>query len=279
MKLCETYLTFFTTLLAISFSVNLRTSSSKSEMTLDNSKTTSLIIESRANKNSLVNLKTKGSTLGYSFGMTGKDFLISAFSKPAMSIQANDMQKIIFGARSMSVSSLSLYSNFMYGNQNQWRMITHDTFTMNNTLPTGWDYGITTGCGNTYKILGGFCQLSGKEIKRELSDLAPHRFIKIEVSFHFIGSWQGETGYLKLNGQTFRKEASYLWTYRCNANKSKGMASSKSCGYKVCKLNYPVSVTIPHTDQKLSISFGSSLTNNLPCDRSYGISDLRVYIQ
>jgi hypothetical protein len=279
MKLCEISLTIFTVFLTISTSLNLKTFSSKEGLQIDNSKTVSLIIQSRPEKASLVNLKTKGSTLGYSFGMNSKDFLINAFNKAAMTIQGSDDHKIVFGARSMSVSSLSLWNNFKYQNQNQWRMFIQDSFNQNNTLINGWDYGIITKCGTSYSILGGFCQLSGKEIKKEISDLPPHKLIKIEVSFHFIGNWKGETGFLRVNGQSYRKDPSYLWTFRCNRNVSKNSSVSKTCGYNVCKFNYPVSISIPHIEQKLSLSFGSSLSNNLPCDRSYGISDFRVYIQ
>jgi hypothetical protein len=159
-------------------------------------------------------------------------------------------------------------------------MVLQENFNVNNTVYSGWDYGVITKCGSFYNIFGGFCQLASREIRKEISDLPSHVQIKIEANFHFIGNWQGETGYLKINGKG--KGNFYLWSYRCkvqNAKRKKKKIISKTCGYDVCLMNYPVSVTFLHSDSKLSLSFGASLSNNLPCDRSYGISNFRVYIQ
>lgn len=262
-----------------SHSSKLSSRSSKANLSLDKTKTISLIIESRPNKSSLVNLKTKASTLGFSFGMSNKNFLITAFNKPTMTINNNGENKVFFGGRSMSISSLNLNNNFKYRSQRQWRMVLQDSFNLNNTIYNGWDYGIITKCGSYYNIFGGYCQLSSKEINKEVNDLPPHKQIKIEVNYHFIGNWQGETGYLKLNSRTYKKESKYLWTYRCNHKNVKKTIVSKTCGYDVCLLNYPVSITIQHTEPKVSISFGAFLSNNLPCDRSYGISNFRLFIQ
>ena len=157
-------------------------------------------------------------------------------------------------------------------------MVLHDSFNLNNTVYNGWDYGVITKCGSYYNIFGGNCQLASTEIKKDILELPPHRMIRIEVYYHFIGNWQGETGYLKLNGAS-KKDMKYLWTYRCSKKKGKRNVIYKTCGYEVCLIDYPVSVTIQHSEPRLSLSLGSTLSNNLPCDRSYGISDFRIYIQ
>lgn len=279
MKLCNFLLIILSTLLIRNSIYSLSSYSTKADLSLDKSKTTSLIIESRPKKSSLVNLKTKASTLGYSFGMSNKNFLIKSFNNPTLTIENTGENRVIFGGRSISISTLSLNNNFKYGSQRQWRMVLQESFNLNNTNYNGWDYGVITKCGSFYNIFGGYCQLSSREIRKEVTDLPPHKQIKIEANYHFIGNWQGETGYLKLNGKSFKKETRFLWTYRCNLKKAKKTVIRKTCGYDICLMNYPVSVTIQHSEPKISISFGASLINNLPCDRSYGISNFRIYIQ
>ena len=239
---------------------------------IDKSKTTSFIIESRPKKSSLINLKNKGTLLGYSFGMSNKEFLITAFNKNSLKI---DDKKITFSGRSISVTTLTLSNKFKYIQQSQFKLVVHDTFMFNNTIYNGWNYTVITKCGSFYSIFGGNCQLASNEINREITSLPPHKIIKIEVNYHFIGNWQGETGYLRLTGD----QTKFLWTYRCSKKKNKRSLITNTCGYEVCKMNYPISITLLHTDSKLNLSFGSTLSNNLPCDRSYGISDFRIYIQ
>jgi hypothetical protein len=283
MKFYSFLLFYFNTIFSInnvySLTSKITSLSKKNHFSLDRTRTTSLIIESRPSKSSLVNLKTKASTLGYSFGMSRRNFIITAFNKPIMTVDNSDDYQVLFKSRSMTIPSLKLNNNFKYGSQRQWRMVLQDNFNVNNTEYKGWDYGVITKCGSYHNILGGHCQLASQEIKKEITNLPPHQQIKIEANFHFIGNWMGETGYLKINGVHYKKDNNFLWTYRCNRKNSKKTIMSKACGYNICLLNYPVSVTHLHSDSKISISFGTSLSNNLPCDRSYGISYLRVYIQ
>lgn len=283
MKFCNFLLVFFNIILLInnvySLVSKLNSLSKKNHFSIDKSKTTSLIIQSSPSKSSLVNLKTKASTLGYSFGMSRKNFIITAFNKPIMTVDNSDDYQVVFKSRSITIPSMKLNNNFKYGSQRQWRMVLQDNFNVNNTVYNGWNYGVITKCGNFHNILGGYCQLASNEIKKDISHLPPHQQIKIEANFHFIGNWMGETGYLKINGSPYKKNNNYLWAYRCSRKNSRKTVMSKACGYNVCLLNYPVSITHQHSDSKISISFGTSLGNNLPCDRSYGISNFRVYIQ
>jgi len=151
-----------------------------------------------------------------------------------------------------------------------------DSFTKNHTS-LDWDFDTTTKCG-FYNMLGGICQTSTNEISKEISDLPPHKEIKIVASYHFIGKWDSNTGYLKLDGLNFRRNnPQYIWTDRC-ISKSDKDNSIKLCDYKVCKMNDPINVSVVHSDKYIKLIFGSTLKQNA-CEQSYAVSDVKLYIR
>jgi len=95
--------------------------------------------------------------------------------------------------------------------------------------------------------------------------------------FHFTGSWRSNTGYFKYID---KKDNKYLWTYRC-LNKENSIMSkdNKSCHYKICKMNIPISVTFPHKKHKLELAFGTDFNDDNPCEGSYGVSEIRLYVR
>lgn len=52
-------------------------------------------------------------------------------------------------------------------------------------------------CG-AFNIIGGYC-ISSKDDIPYVLDLPDHSFVRIVLNFHFIDSWQGETGYIKVS--------------------------------------------------------------------------------
>jgi len=191
-------------------------------------------------------------------------------------IENTSDKKAVFKGDSVTIQSLNSVGGISYFKEKQWRTIIHDVFDKNNTNINGWNLGVTSSCLNNTAILGGKCHISKKEIQRKIADLPDHTQIKIEVFFHFIGNWLGESGYLKVDGS--RNSKNYLWTYRC-VNKKQEISSNNICEYITCKMNHKISVTIPHNEKELKLAFGSSLTNIDPCDKSYGISDFQVMIK
>jgi hypothetical protein len=150
----------------------------------------------------------------------------------------------------------------------QWKLIYHDSFSQNNTLD--WNYDKITQC-NYYKMLGGYCQLSDKEAVK-IFRLPEHTIVRIEALYHFIGKWDSNTGYMKVSKNG---ESKYVWSYRCNYQQS----IIKMCpDYDVCKLAVPISVTLNHSDKDIKLTFGSTLDNH-SCEKSYGISDIKIYIK
>ena len=50
------------------------------------------------------------------------------------------------------------------------------------------------------------------------------------------------------------------------------------CEYQVCKIGDVINVSFYHNEENLKLIFGSTLTGH-PCDQSYGVSDIKIYIK
>ncbi len=53
--------------------------------------------------------------------------------------------------------------------------------------------------GNAF--LGGHCNLSYNEVSKTFKNLPEHSKLKINAAYHMLDSWDGETGYMKVDDQ------------------------------------------------------------------------------
>ncbi|KRW98425.1 hypothetical protein PPERSA_12382 [Pseudocohnilembus persalinus] len=128
-------------------------------------------------------------------------------------------------------------------------------------------------CGGIH-MLGGYGLLADDQIEKQFTEIPSHQFIRIKANYHFIDSWSGETGYMKIGT---KENNEYIWTQSYDYNKA--MDSINVCGsqYGEGKLTEHIDVTFRHSEQDLFIVFGSTL-NNDAFDNSYGISNLQIYL-
>lgn len=235
-----------------------------------------LFITGRPGKSAVINFRLKNTSVLYSMGLIGNEFTI--MSKEFKYLSVKEDKSVTMKGASILSNSLSISGGVNYMDKPQWRMIMYDSFNKNNTS-LGWDYDKTTEC-NYYKMLGGNCQTSEKEMIKEVDNLPTHTMVKIEAFYHFIGTWDSHTGYLKLDNINGRKDdPKYVWTYRCKNQKSPLLNSKSLCvNQEVCKLGVPISITLSHSDKKIKLIFGSTLSGNA-CDKSYGVSDIRISVR
>merc|ERR1711918_96669 len=132
----------------------------------------------------------------------------------------------------------------------------------------GYQNGKVTECG--VHMYGGHCSTSDKEVVKTVSDLPAHTKLRIVGNFHFIDSWDGETGFAKVNDQI-------VWADTHDAADGKGI---NMCGSDVAdgKFSSKIDVTMPHTESFVKLSFGATLDQNA-CEESFAVSGVQVYVQ
>lgn len=150
--------------------------------------------------------------------------------------------------------------------QQQWGLVQDHHFGEHDH---GYKNGEVTECG--VKMYGGHCKTSKQEIVKTVSDLPAHKKIRVVANYHFIDSWEGETGFAKINDQI-------VWADTHDAEGAKGLSM---CGRKDVaegKFASKIDVTIPHTESFLKLSFGATLDEHA-CDESYAVSGVQIFVQ
>lgn len=109
-------------------------------------------------------------------------------------------------------------TSFIVQDVKQWSLSEHDDFESEKSLQ-GWSDKRTGKCkGGKNTFLGGHCNFSFHEVSKTYKNLPKHKFIRINASYHMFDSWDGETGYMKVDDEI-------VWT-------KQGMHSPK--GLNIC---------------------------------------------
>lgn len=125
-------------------------------------------------------------------------------------------------------------------------------------------------------MLGGYCQLSFGEISKVFGGLPDHSIIRITANYHFIDAWAGETGFMRTDtGKD--NEMVYKWTEPYDSAQASGSINVCGARYGEGKFSSPIDISFPHVDKTLKIAFGATIDQD-PCDESYGISNLNIFI-
>lgn len=133
---------------------------------------------------------------------------------------------------------------------------------------------------NTY--LGGKCNFSYHEIIKEFNDLPNHSKIRITANFKFIGKWDGEIGYMKVNNKI-------VWSKHCEIDElleeqvlfNKINQEDEDNIFNSALLNDEVeniNVILNNKQNRVVISFGATIKND-PCIQSFGVDDITVSIK
>ena len=240
--------------------------------TFDKKKFSSLVLQApNQKKTATINFNLRKSNSIKSLGLLNDHFAL--FSSNRTHLIHFPKRSIIDGRRIIT-NSINSVDKVRYGKVSQWRLVAQDFWNKNLTT-NGWNFDLITKCNSAF-LFGGKCVLQPKkEISKEYRNIPKHKFVRIEAFYHHIGKRNSNSGYLRLMDR--KNKDKYLWTNFCK-NKEKGKFNN-FCGYETCKINVPISVTIPHKLKYLSIAFGADLNHDHPCEASYAISDVKIYVR
>lgn len=233
---------------------------------------TSLLIE--AGRGSDSELKFGSKSNYYAFTTRGQynDLIISSVQRPI--IQADSENNLMIFTDTLSAQAgLSYTGNLKIRDTPQWKMVLEEDFSGN---AEGWTNNVVTECGGV-RMLGGYCKFGGGEIFKVFSDLPPHTNIRIQATFHFIDAWDTESGFMRINNGK-DGEMQYAWIGRYSA--FTGNNGINICGgpWPEGKFASPIDVTIPHKASSIKLGFGATIEQD-PCDESFGVSGIRIYIK
>ena len=148
----------------------------------------------------------------------------------------------------------------------QWQLHHHEDFEKE---IQGWsDPRINRCTENGNAFLGGHCHFAGSEVSKTYSNLPEHSKLRLTALYHMFDSWDGEAGYVKINDVI-------VWTKKSKHEKG---------GLSVCGgehsdlLGQHVDVSLPHKEKSVKITFGSTLDES-PCNESYGVDDVSIYVK
>lgn len=225
----------------------------------------------KGKKTATINFNLRRSNKITSLGVINDNF--SLFSSNRTHLIHYPKRTVIEGRRIIT-NTITSTDKVKYNMVSQWRLIAQDSWNKNLTS-NGWNFDLITKC-NSAMLFGGKCVLSPKkEIFKQYTSIPKHKMLRIEAFYHHIGKWNSNSGYLRLLDP--KKSDKYLWTNFC---KNKGNTRYNNlCGYETCKINVPISVTIPHKKKYLSIAFGADLNHEHSCEASYAVSDIKIYVR
>jgi len=171
------------------------------------------------------------------------------------------------------------FLQFEQHDQRQWQLVSEETFTSAKVgaTPAGWSEGsvVTDSCG---KMIGGHCSVQGKpsgDVSKTFANLPAHSHVRVVAKYHFIDTWEGETGYAKVGGRV-------VWADTHDfAEHKQSKAGISMCGNDDVaehKWGQPVDVTLPHTASDVTVAFGATLDQST-CDEAFGVADVAVYVR
>eukprot|EP00916_Digyalum_oweni_P002481 GHVL01004575.1.p1 GENE.GHVL01004575.1~~GHVL01004575.1.p1 ORF type:complete len:258 (+),score=16.72 GHVL01004575.1:83-856(+) len=158
-----------------------------------------------------------------------------------------------------------------------WALLSLDTF---DSPASKWSQQERSFCGTSSDMfLGGHCKFASTTTAREWTDLPKHSIVRITGRIHFFDEWTGEAVHISIEGAKMWSH-SHNWcpqimTYICHNS------GINSCGHDYPdKLSVYFDITYPHSSLKLKLAIGSTLNENIdPCDASWGVDDVAMYVR
>jgi len=162
-------------------------------------------------------------------------------------------------ARSANVKLLSI------NNVVQWQGLKDIFFT---EVPAEWTKNPITNC-NGVSFIG--IDEANTVIKGLVKDLPAYSQIRIVATGHFVDDWQGETAYMKVNGN-------YVWTDSHELRT--GAAGINVCGsdrFFETKFTVPIDITLPNVGNSLNFEIGSTIESGSTA--KFGLSSISISIR
>jgi len=135
----------------------------------------------------------------------------------------------------------------------------------------GWNHGELTECAGR-KILGGHCvEKATPELTKTFSGLPLHSQIRVVAKYLFIDSWDGESGFMKVDGNA-------VWVDSYNHASGDAKHGINICGNETPehKFSTPIDLSVPHSGDSVTLSFGAT-TDEHSCDESFGIDSVMIF--
>ena len=163
--------------------------------------------------------------------------------------------------------------------QRQWALVHHDDF--ESGAQQDWVHAddsagvpasfvqLSSGGGGAH--LGGHCQTAGTTVRRRFDNLPQHTHLRLQARYHFIDSWEGETAFLQIDGQTAWMDSADSRSGPPGINVAGGPTPERRWGV-------PVDVVMPHDGATALIEFGSNLDQDA-CDESFGVDDVQLHVR
>jgi len=231
---------------------------------------TSMTIAAPAGSDATLDFTSGANTISATLASDGSFQIQNSDNENIIEIATNN--DVTIGASLTTTQSLAFTGSLSFGSTTQWRMVVNENFW---SPPTGWSNNEITTCGGAY-LLGGYCVMSRGQEQKTYSGLPAHTTIRITATWHYIDAWNGETSYLQLNvGPSGAQE--YVWTDRYDSTMAVNSINICGATYGEGRFAVPIEVYIPHTSDSITVTFGSTVDQD-PCDQSWGISNLSVYI-
>jgi hypothetical protein len=133
---------------------------------------------------------------------------------------------------------------------------------------TGWSYTTTSTCGSWSTVIGGYGLTSDTSFDIDIGTGGiGHGDVKLRMYYLFIDTWDGESGYAKIDGST-------IWS-----SSRDGCSGSDICGRTDCgDTRHDIHETASHSAGSINLRVGSSL-NQDPGDESFAVDDVAVWIK
>lgn len=193
--------------------------------------------------------------------------------RPLVSLDSSDTLRL--GSQKVEALSLNAQNGISVRGVKQWQLVHSADFSESGA---GWSRSDVSQCAGVY-MLGGFCKFSRGDVNKTFSGLPPHKQLRVVATYHFIDRWIGETGFMKLDVGVSNCAVT-VWSERHAQQEAKnGLSLCGSAETPEGKFAAPVDVTVPHHKDTVTVTFGSTMDDADPCDESWGISSMEIYVR
>jgi len=212
----------------------------------------------------------------YSIGAdSSSNFVVQKASENSPMMLLDSANKLHLTAQQVQALYIDALGGLTVRGVKQWQLVQSEDFSSDGT---GWSRHDVSQCGGVH-MLGGYCRFSSGEVNKTFAALPSHKQLRIVATYHFIDRWIGEAGYLKLDIGPHDSPV-IVWSEQHAQEMSKNGLSI--CGQKETpegKFAVSIDISVPHVKDTVQLSFGSTMDDTDPCDESWGVSNIEVYVR
>jgi len=203
------------------------------------------------------------------------NFVVEQAGKPVPFFSLDSQNTLRLGAQRVEAWSLEAAGGLSVRGVRQWQLVHVEDFS---SQGAGWSRSQVSRCAGV-EMLGGFCLFSRGEVNKTFVGLPPHQQLRVVATYHFIDRWIGESGYMKLDiGQNACPTV--VWSEQHAQQESRnGVNVCGQNGTPEGKFAVPIDVTVPHHQDSVQLTFGSTMDGADPCDESWGVSGVELHVR